>query len=79
MEKNTEPQEIKDKKGVDPITLIIWGVLLILYGVYTTYNTLMADIQSNLLYIITPNLILTFFGVLVSFEGYKREKKGKNG
>ena len=79
MENNTEPQEIKDKKGVDPITLIIWGVLLILYGVYTTYNTLMADIQSNLLYIITPNLILTFFGILVSLEGYKREKKGKKG
>jgi hypothetical protein len=63
--------------SIDPMTLIIWGVLLVIYGVYTTYNTLNAGIETNLLYIITPNLILTFFGTLALLEGYKREKKVK--
>ena len=79
MDKEVEQNPDKNDrlKGIDPVTLIIWGILLVIYGVYTTYNTLMADIESNLLYIITPNLILTIFGIMFTLEGYKREKKGK--
>ena len=79
MENEVEQNKENNDKlgGIDPVTLIIWGILLVIYGVYTTYNTLIADIESNLLYIITPNLILTFFGTIMTLEGYKREKKGK--
>ena len=76
---NKEPKkETKiNKQKVDPVQLIIWGILLVAYGIYTTYGTLNSGIESNLLYIITPNLILTAFGVIISFVGYRREKKDK--
>jgi hypothetical protein len=79
LDNNKEPEKgtKNDEQGVDPVQLIIWGILLVGYGIYTTYRTLTAGIESNLLYIITPNLILTAFGVIISFVGYRREKKDK--
>jgi hypothetical protein len=79
LDENKEPTKVtkKDEQGVDPVQLIIWGALLVAYGIYTTYGALTAGFESNLLYIVTPNLILTAFGVIISFVGYRREKKDK--
>lgn len=75
---NKEPEkETKDKNQVDPIALIFWGVLLVAYGLFSTYRLLTADIESNLLYIVTPNLILTAFGIIIGFLGLRQEKNRK--
>lgn len=80
LDNNTEKPEKETKKisdGVDPIQLIIWGFLLVAYGIYTTYGALTSGIESNLLTIMMPNLILTAFGVIISSVGYRREKENK--
>jgi hypothetical protein len=71
--------EEQEKWGVDPIQLIIWGILLVAYGGYSIYQTINADIESNLIVYIMPNLILSIFGVMISVLGYKREKMDRKG
>ena len=63
--------------NVDPIQLMIWGALLIIYGVITVVQTLRWAEGRNTLYLVTPNLILTFFGVLVAAVGYRSEKENR--
>ena len=63
--------------NVDPIQLMIWGALLVVYGIYTVYQAIMQGEGRNTLYLVTPNLILTFFGVLVAAVGYRSEKENR--
>lgn len=81
MENNKEnpDKENKDSKGIDPIQLLIWGILLVAYGLYSTYRTANSGIESNLLYILMPNIILTIFGFIMILVGYRREKESKVG
>lgn len=69
--------EKQSRPGTDPVQLIIWGVLLIGYGVYSVYQTMNSGIEDNLLYLVMPNVILTVFGVLMIMVGYRNEKKAK--
>ena len=50
-------------EGVDPVQLMIWGVLLVAYGLYSTYRALNSEIEVSLIFFIAPYLVVTFFGV----------------
>ena len=72
MDKNEKPPDknmIKNQ-GIDPIQLVIWGILLVAYGVYSTYKTANAGIETNLIFILMPNLIMTVLGILMILVGY---------
>jgi hypothetical protein len=77
MDNSEKPLEENSERfgGVDPVQLIIWGILLVAYGIYSTYRTVNLDIENNLIYLLTPNIIMTFFGILMILLGYRREKE----
>ena len=79
MDKNEKsPDEnMKKNQGIDPVQLIIWGILLVAYGVYSTYKTANAGIETNLIFILMPNLIMTVFGILMILVGYRKENERK--
>jgi hypothetical protein len=69
-----QPQVIKR----DPLTFIIWGVLLIAYGLIQLVFgfTNQGDMYSNTVKLIQPILLLTLGGVSFLY-GYRRNKKIK--
>lgn len=79
MDKNEKPldENMKKNQGIDPVQLIIWGILLVAYGIYSTYKTVNAGIEANLIFILMPNLIMTVFGILMILVGYRRENERK--
>ena len=77
---NTSQNDLKenDEKNnldIDPIHLMIWGVFLLIYVIYSTYNIFMNDTEINKINLSLPNIVFTFFGVIMIISGYQRERK----
>ncbi|MBN2334770.1 hypothetical protein JXL21_04370 [Candidatus Bathyarchaeota archaeon] len=62
---------------IDPIQLMIWGVLLVAYGLYSAYGAVNSEMEGGLMFILVPYLAITFFGATISIYGYRKEKEKK--
>ena len=71
---NEEDTKKRGNSGTDPVQLIIWGILLIGYGIYSVYKALSSEIESHLIFFIMPYSILIVFGTLMVLIGYRNEK-----
>ena len=68
------------KKGVDPLTLIFWGILLAGYGLYAAYSSYVNPVETEKVLAIGPYAVVVVFGVIVALKGYRdyrAEKKTK--
>jgi len=64
--------EGKKTRKRDPLTFIFWGLLLILYGLYTFYNFInnIEAINNYLLYL-AQSIIMIMFGSIVFLIGFR--------
>jgi len=63
------PQE--KKGGVDPLTLIFWGVLLAGYGLYASYSAYVNPLETMKTLAVGPYAVIAAFGVIVAAKGYR--------
>jgi hypothetical protein len=67
----------KNKKNTDPITYVIWGILLLFFGIYNIYQ-IITDKKDNLFYeVIYIPIIITVFGLTMIGVGLITEMKNK--
>jgi predicted Co/Zn/Cd cation transporter (cation efflux family) len=74
----TAPQE--KKRGVDPLTLVFWGMLLAGYGLYASYSAYINPLETLKTLAVGPYAVVAVFGVIVAAKGYRdyrAEKKEK--
>ena len=67
-------KEKKENLDIDPVHLMIWGIFLLLYVIYSTYNILMNDSDISKINLSLPNIVFTFFGIIMIVSGYQRER-----
>lgn len=72
-------EEGKSRKNVDPLTFILWGILLTVFGVYAIYSSYINPMVAEKMIAIGPYTIVTVFGVMVSLKGYRafRDEKAE--
>ena len=69
--------EKKVGKGIDPLQLLFWGLLLALYGVYGIYSSYKSRFEVNLTSVFFPYIVVLIFGITVSYIGFKGERESK--
>ena len=75
-EKKSNIEKIPERRKRDPSTIILWGILLLFYGIYRFYQVIMNiekinNLQLNLL----EPIIMTIFSLIVIFSGYRSKKQ----
>ena len=75
-ENNPEKRDEKGEgKTIDPIQLVFWGLLLVVYGVYGIYSSLKDLYEKNFQLVLYPYIVVLIFGIAVSYIGVKRERE----
>ena len=73
-EKNTIEKLIPKSRKRDPLIFIIWGLLLLFYGLYRFYQVIMAIEKLNNVYLsLIEPIIMTVFSMIVLFFGFNRK------
>ncbi len=65
-------------EGIDPLQLIIWGILLVAYGVYSSFRVIQDTGEVSVFFRVIPFLVITFFGIVIIMRGYRDEKERKD-
>lgn len=76
-ENNEKRDEVREGKTIDPIQLVFWGLLLVLYGVYGIYSSLKDLYEQNFQLVLYPYIVVLFFGIAVSYIGIKGERESR--
>jgi uncharacterized membrane protein YidH (DUF202 family) len=78
-EKKSSMDKILEKRKRDPSTIILWGILLLFYGIYRFYQVIinLEKINNLQLQLIEP-VIMTVFSLIVIFSGYRSKKQTDN-
>jgi choline-glycine betaine transporter len=74
-ENSPEKQENPFKN--DPLQYIIWGILLVAFGLYSIYKLLTQPVEGSVIMVGMPYYIVLLFGILVTGIGIRREKERK--
>jgi predicted Co/Zn/Cd cation transporter (cation efflux family) len=77
-ENNPEKRDEKGEgKTIDPIQLVFWGLLLVLYGAYGIYSSLKDLYEQNFQLVLYPYIVVLFFGMAVYYIGIKGERESR--
>ena len=77
MDENNHEKRDEMGKGriVDPIQLVFWGLLLMLYGIYGIYSSFKSQYEINFQSALYPYIVVLFFGITISYIGIKKERE----
>lgn len=77
MEDNKQEKldEKEERKRIDPLQLVFWGLLLALYGVYGIYSSFKSRSDVNFTSVLFPYVVVLVFGITVSYIGVKGERE----
>jgi len=74
-ENNEKRDEVREGKQIDPIQLVFWGLLLMLYGIYGIYSSFKSQYEINFQSALSPYIVVLFFGMVISYIGIKKERE----
>lgn len=74
-ENNEKRDEVREGKTIDPIQLVFWGLLLVLYGVYGIYSSFKGQYEMNFQSALYPYIVVLFFGITIFYIGIKKERE----
>lgn len=77
MEDNEQEKlgEKKERKRIDPLQLVFWGLLLAFYGVYGIYCSFKSRSEVSLTSVLLPYIVVLVFGITISYIGFKGERE----
>ena len=77
MDENNQEKRDEMREGItiDPIQLVFWGLLLMLYGVYGIYSSFKSQYEINFQSVLFPYIVVLIFGMAVSYIGIMRERE----
>jgi hypothetical protein len=61
----------------DPLTFIIWGILMLAYGIYLLFSVLVLESMDDSLFNLIQSMMLLTLGGVSLLYGYRKNKKIK--
>jgi uncharacterized BrkB/YihY/UPF0761 family membrane protein len=82
MNLTTQPETAQPEKraGVDPLTFIIWGILLVGFGLFFLISIYLNPQETQKVLAAGPYAVLTVFGSIMAAKGikeYNEEKRAR--